>query len=108
MASGDNFTHAIFGDSDSEHDFEGFDTVTQRDSESLSTISSVHTSDLSDFSSESETEIQDSTAASARPGCDFASAYDKISLKDFTARFFTTMSLLRARFFHTFFSRHFR
>jgi len=54
MASGDNFTRAIFGDSDSENDFEGFDTVTQRDSESLSTISSVHTSDMSDFSSESE------------------------------------------------------
>ena len=103
MASGDNFTRAIFGDSDSENDFEGFDTVTQRDSESLSTISSVHTSDISDFSSESETEIQDSTAASTRPGCDFASAYDKIWLKDFTARFFTTMSQLRVRFIHTFF-----
>lgn len=87
MASENDATRAIFGDSDSEEDFEGFETATQRDNRSLSPVSSVHTSDLSDFESESESENTGSNAASTRLGCDLSSAYDRPWLMDFTARF---------------------
>ena len=59
MAKSDDVMRAFFAYSDSEQDFESFETATRRDSESLSPISSVHTSDLSDFSSESETKNSD-------------------------------------------------
>src|SRR5688572_8859029 len=104
MAAGDDVTHAILGSSDSEKDFVCFDTVTHRDSESLNTISSVHTRHLSDFSSESETEIH-STAASAGLGVILRRLMKKFGwriLRNASARFFTTMSRLHVKLFHTF------
>ena len=88
MANESDRMRAFLTNSQSDDDFEGFETATHRVSETCSTVSSVHTSDLTDFSSETEDEIRGGNRPTALATLDFdvASAYTANWLKDFNER----------------------